>query len=130
MDQSAFFTRSSQNEGKKMPLYTPDGTETSEFITVRGSYSDEFRSKNNQALRAAMKEKLTEQEREQLRLESLAALVGGWSFTEPCTPENVVNFLREAPQIAESINTFSANLSNFCEKKSESSDDSPETTSN
>lgn len=52
---SAFHTRSVANEGVELPLYTPTGEKTDEWLRVRGIDSDEFRSAEADAKRDAFK---------------------------------------------------------------------------
>lgn len=117
MDQSAFFTRSAHSESQKMPLYTPDGSATEHFLMIQGVYSDAFREKNTEVMRAAMSSDITQEDRENLRYELVSSLVTAWSFDQPCTIENVSRFLKEAPQIHDQISAFSSKSENFCEKK-------------
>lgn len=122
-----FYTRKTANEGVQLPLYYPDGTMSDHWIQVRGVDSDHFRRAEAKAKRKAVE--LAQIEDEQKRaeavreteLEGIAALVAGWSFEQEATPENVVNFLREAPQIADMVNRYAARRTEFFRKKSDSS---------
>lgn len=122
-----FFTRQKANEGVKLPLYLPDGTPSEHWIKVRGIDSDHFRKAEASAKRKAIEfaqiddvEERANKVRE-TELECIAALVAGWSFDMECTKENVVNFLREAPQIADMVNRYAARRAEFFSKKSDSS---------
>jgi hypothetical protein len=94
---------------------------------VRGVDSDHFRRAEAKAKRKAVE--LAQIEDEQKRaeavreteLECIAALVAGWSFEQEANLINVVNFLREAPQIADMVNRFAARRAEFFSKKSASS---------
>lgn len=122
-----FFTRQTANEGVQLPLYRPDGTLSEHWLQVRGVDSDHFRRAEAKAKRKAVE--LAQIEDEQKRaeavreteLECIAALVAGWSFEQEASPINVVNFLREAPQIADMVNRFAARRAEFFSKKSASS---------
>ena len=122
-----FFTREGANAGAKMPLYLPDGTISEHFVVVLGTDSDLFRKAEMEAKRAAANIAQIENAEtrdsmiaeEQLNL--IASLVTGWSFPQECTKKNVLRFLKEAPQIAENINTYAAQRSNFVKKKNNSS---------
>jgi hypothetical protein len=122
-----FFTRQTANEGVKLPLYRPDGTLSEHWLQVRGVDSDHFRRAEAKGKRKAVE--LAQIEDEQKRadavreteLECIAALVAGWSFEQEATLINVVNFLREAPQIADMVNRFAARRAEFFSKKSASS---------
>jgi hypothetical protein len=128
---SAFHTRSVAREGRKLHLYTPDGTRTAHYIIVRGVDSDEFIFARNKANRRAGEIAAIEDDKQ--RAEALGeetrrmrwAFVAGWSFDDPeitpkdspnwlpCTEANVMNFFREAPQIAEMVDRFASQRANF-----------------
>lgn len=122
-----FFTRQIANEGVTLPLYHPDGTPSEHWIKVRGVDSDHFRKAETKAKREAMNLAQLDNEQEkaeairETELDCIAALVAGWSFEPECTQNNVVNFLREAPQIADMINRFAVRRSEFFGKKPGSS---------
>ena len=127
--QSLFHTRERANEGQRLALYTPDGKKTEHWLQVRHVWSDAFQTAN-EAVLAGMHDavmdaagdtaKIDAAKREgQLRL--WAALVSAWSFEEPCTPEAVEAFLREAPQIGKQIDKFAADNKRFFGKGSTSS---------
>lgn len=122
-----FYTRQTANEGVNLPLYHPDGTLSEHYLIVRGIDSDHFRQAESAAKRKAVdiaqiesEQKRAEAVRE-TELECIAALIANWSFPEDCTKINVVNFLREAPQIADMVNRFAARRAEFFSKKSTSS---------
>lgn len=114
-NMQAFFTRSLANEGKTIPLSTPDGVKTNEWIKVLGVDSDPYKLANTKAQREIsvlvneVKEnpdtdvdpKILEIERNRL-----ASIVVAWSFGIECTFENVVKFLKEAPQIADVLDIY------------------------
>lgn len=110
----AFFTRQRANEGIKLPLSTPDGKPTTHYIKIRGVDSDAFKTAEAAAKRTAFElvtgEDQTKLEEQILtgKLTLLAALVIEWSFDIPCTPETIIAFLREAPQIANEIDTLAS----------------------
>lgn len=114
MDQ--FFTRDRANEGRRFPLQTPDGTPTEHWLLVRSQHSDAFKERSDALLQAAGRDMpdpknpndLAErQARGRKRTNQLrAALISGWSFPEPCTPEAVEQFLEMAPQIAVMLDRF------------------------
>lgn len=132
---SDFFTREAANEGIEIPLRLPTGVKTDHWIRIRGVDSDEFRLAETKAVRrnlsiAAMTD---ENERNKAdaenRLELVSALVIAWSFPEECNAENVTNFLRNAPQIADQINTVAASRSRFFEQKSNNLQHTPKANS-
>ena len=122
-----FYTRQKANEGVKLPLYHPDGSVSDHWFIVRGVDSDEFRRAEAKAKRSAVELAQIEDEQEraeqvrETELKCIAALVAGWSFDQDATTDNVVNFLREAPQIADAVNRFAARRAEFFVKKSDSS---------
>lgn len=122
-----FYTRQTANEGVQLPLYYPDGTLSEHWLKVRGVDSDHFRRAEAKAKRKAVEMAQIEDEQKraeavrETELECIAALVAGWSFPEQATTDNVVNFLREAPQIADMVNRFAARRAEFFGKKSTSS---------
>lgn len=127
----AFFTRQRANEGIEVPLFLPDGTPTEHSLRVRGVDSDNFRQADAAARRGLLASavdgdgaKLASAAVE-ARLDTLAALVVSWTFEKECTPANVKEFLREAPQIAEQIDRLAAKRSLFFKLGSPNSAPSP-----
>ncbi|ANO57507.1 hypothetical protein [Vibrio phage vB_VhaS-tm] len=114
-----FFTRQKANEGKKVPLYLPNGEPSEHWIQIRGVDSDQFKEAERAAKRKAIEFAQIEDTKEraeavrEAELGCIAALVVDWSFDQECTPDNVVNFLREAPQIADMVNRYAANRKSF-----------------
>lgn len=131
MSMEAFYTRDKANEGRKLPLYAPDGSPTDEWLLVRHAWSDAFRDAEDAGLRehreavmalgespdpAAMKAI-----ERRVRIKMLAAVVAGWSFDAECTPEAVAEFLQRAPQIADKIDDFAGDAKLFFANESRSS---------
>lgn len=124
-----FFTREKANDGAKMPLQLPDGTETKYWLLVRGIDSDAFRKANAAANQRLLH--ITEEEekdpgkveaiKEECKLSLIVALIAGWSFDMPCTEENVASFLKEAPYIRDGVDRFAANRKLFFKMQSEDS---------
>lgn len=108
-----FFTRQASNEGTLLPLRLPTGEESPFWIRIRGTDSDAYRAAKSAMQRrmfeAAQKDKPEDEFVVEEREKSLLfiALVMDWNLPKPCTPENIAEFLREAPQIGEAINTLS-----------------------
>ena len=108
-----FHTRAKANEGRKLFLATPNGEKTEHWLLILSQHSDKFRRARDTALQLRAKEialiKDPEERRQRAQDELGAvqsALVADWSFEEPCTPENVQKFMREAPQIGDAIGRF------------------------
>ena len=127
-----FLTREKANAGVKLPLTDPaTGKETEHWLLVIGRDSDASRKaeleseralrkriasippKDPRALEAVQKE--IEDESPERVVESIASLVIDWSWSdeEACTRENVVAFLKDAPQVADAIDAFTANRVSF-----------------
>lgn len=131
----AFFTREKANSGVQVPLYLPDGTKSEHYLTIRGVDSDVFRQAEADARRAAMDlaqitdtlEKTKAIQEAKLRL--IASLVISWTFEEECAEEAVVNFLREAPQIADAVDQIASKRSLFFGQGLSSSGRSPKPSS-
>lgn len=110
-----FHTREKANKGIKLPLVTPTGEETDHFLMVLGVDSDEFRDKDLEAKREMIGISNSDSDIDEKQwikeknLELLATLIGGWSFKEELTIETAVQFLKEAPQIANKVNEIAAN---------------------
>jgi hypothetical protein len=118
-----FHTRQAANEGRRLPLYRPDGGQTDQWLQVRHVWSDAFleaEEASTRAMQAAMLALGAEPPpaavariKREARVQLLAALVAGWSFEAPCTPEAVAQFLVDAPQIADQIDRFAADARGF-----------------
>lgn len=123
MGMEAFYTRDKANEGRKLPLYTPDGQPTDEWLLVRHVWSDAFKEAEEAEIRSVRDALLTlgdkpdPAEVARIKRDSthrlLASLVAGWSFDAEPTPEAVADFLAQAPQIADKINSFAAESKGF-----------------
>ena len=122
-DMDAFYTREAANNGIKVPLFTPDGSATDHYIMIRGVDSDEFRAADTEARRSVLKFAAIEDPAEldiatsDAIRKTRASLVISWSFEQECTLDNVINFLREAPQLADAIDMTAAKRSLFFVKK-------------
>lgn len=107
-----FFTRQKANEGKKLFLFEPSGSKTEHYLKVLGIDSDSFKAAEVEAKRKSSELGMVKDNYErsvkwlEIQRELIAELVVDWSFEQPCTKENVINFLKEAPQIEEQINSY------------------------
>jgi hypothetical protein len=116
-----FYTRQSANDGVRLPLTHPDGSESEHWICVRGVDSDHFRQAEMFAKRKAIEISMIENEVDRaeksrdVELECLASLVASWSFGESVA--GAAEFLKEAPQIADMINRFAVKRAEFAAKK-------------
>ena len=127
-----FFTRQRANEGIKLPLSLPDGTATEHHIHIRGIDSDIFKQAEQEGQRRVLELMTDLQDKAKAaqimaeeRLKVVAALVIGWSFSQSCTPENVLKLLKEAPQICEQVDRLASKRRLFFMAGSSSSTPSP-----
>lgn len=112
------------NEGARLDLLDADGKHTEDWLHILGTDSQAFQIANRNMRRKLFafieekgeKVKLTDAYAEFTLAEQRylqAVLVKGWSFDEPCTPENVVSLLTLAPYVGEQIDEFSSKRSRF-----------------
>lgn len=127
----SFFTRQKANEGIELPLYLPDGTKSEHTLRIRGVDSDAFKEAEAKGRRRLL-EAASEKNADKLttasvvnREDMLSSLIIGWSFDQPCTEETKRHLLREAPQIADAIDTCSSRRSLFFKNGSVNSTPSP-----
>lgn len=126
-----FFTREKSNEGTIVPLSLPDGTPTEHWVRLKGVDSDTFRKAEAEARRKVIdfsrevsdKNLPPDQEREarhdfaaEARLDLVASLISEWSFPVEATRENVLRFLREAPQEADRLDRLAYDRAEFFKK--------------
>lgn len=130
LGMEAFFTRERANEGVEVPLYTPDGTKSQHWIRIRGVDSDAFReaeaNSKRDAFRVASIEDTVERAKaiQDAKLNLIAALVISWSFEKECTLENVKEFFRQAPQIADAVDQVASKRALFFGRGSSNSQSS------
>lgn len=117
-------TRSKISNPVRQFILDPQTQELSaDFLEIRSSLSDEFMDARDRSMqevseveeRDPVKRKAAVRE---IQLRMSAALVAGWSFAEPCTEENVVEFLREAPQIRNLVNSVADDSQRFFNRPS------------
>ena len=132
LGKDVFFTRQTANAGIVVDLYTPAGQKTAHWIRIRGVDSDAFREADAESNRriidiAQIKEEPKRREAlKALQLEIIASLVVAWSFSESFTIKEVVDFLREAPQIADKIDAVARKRSLFFRTESQASAPGPD----
>lgn len=135
LGMEAFFTRERANEGIEIPLYLPDGTKTEHWLRIRGIDSDHFRLAEAESKREAMRVAMIEDPLERakaiadIKLSLIAELVISWSFEKECTHENVKEFFRQAPQIADAVDQVASKRALFFAKRSSSSLSTPKPSS-
>ena len=124
-----FHTRARANEGVRLPLYAPDGSPTEHWLQVRHVWSDAFQEANDVAVAEVSEAVLAAQgdpakiaaAKREAQIKLWTALVAAWSFDEPCTPEAVAAWLREAPQIGKVLDKFAVDSKRFFGNDSTSS---------
>lgn len=115
----AFYTLEKANEGIKIPLHLPTGERSEHWIEIYGVDSDAFRRADLEARRegvklAAIQDPVAKDEAQaDLTRKLRASLIKSWSFDAELTPESASEFLRKAPQIADTIDRVSSNRSLF-----------------
>ena len=125
----AFFTRERANDGIELPLYLPTGEKSEHWLRIRGIDSDVFREAEAEHKREAMRIAMLDDPKERAKaiadakLSLLAALVIGWSFDQPCTPDEVKILFRQAPQLADAVDQAASRRAIFFAKRSSSSDE-------
>jgi hypothetical protein len=135
--EELFFTRKIANQGTRIALVRPDtGEESEHAIWIHGVDSDAYRKAGTQQQRDWMQLIATEGEKardkigtEEDKLKITASLVFKWTFEKPCTTQNVVDFLREAPQIADAIDTLASRRTLFFRQALKDSTPLPESNS-
>lgn len=131
----AFFTREKANEGIQVPLYLPDGTKSEHWLQIRGVDSDHFRlaeaDSKREAMRVAMIDDTLERAKAiaEVKLTLLSALVIGWSFDKECSVENIKEFFRQAPQIADAVDQVASKRTLFFGQRSSSLQSTPKASS-
>jgi len=118
-----FFTRTKANEGVKLPLTTPDGKETKHWLMIRGVDSDAFREAEAEAKRSIIQKRI---EPGEAMRSVVASLISDWSFDKPCSRDEVMAFLLEAPQIADAVDKVAGDRKLFFALRSSSLNDSQE----
>lgn len=127
MRKEDFYTVPKANAGVKMPLTLEDGSDSGHWLLVRGTDSEAFRKARFEAARAVrdVPKETPDYERAKVMdkavLDNMVALLAGWSFDEPFTPEAAREFLTNAPQIVESIDHVAADRTRFFGNASEPS---------
>lgn len=130
MRKEDFYTLPKATEGVEFPLEL-DGKPTGHWLRVRGTDSEQFRKARFDGARKLrdVPEGTSDWERGRVMdgivLDTLTALVSGWSFDEECTPEAVREFLQNAPHIAEAVDKVAGERARFFGAGSETSKDTP-----
>ena len=134
---AAFDVKTTSEEGIRVEVTLPDGTETANFLTVRGADSPTFRkaqARNNRELLALQKKAQSLEPADlamrqaKLNRELVAVLVTGWNMptedgegVEECTIETVSAFFEKAPQLMEQVDQIAGQRKHFFNKPSQDS---------
>lgn len=130
MKKEDFYTLPKACEGVEFPLER-DGKPSGHWLRIRGTDSDQFRKARFEGSRKMrdLPPDTADWDRgivmDGVVLDSLAALVADWSFDEPCTQEAVREFLKNAPQVAESVDRAANDRTRFFGESSTNSKDTP-----
>jgi len=108
-----FYTAKAHSKPKKLPLYLPDGSPTDEYLMILGAESKPVRDAKARMYREKLQNDISLEDAKNL---IISAMIESWSFDKECTEDNKINFLKEAPQIADKVDIFSANHANFTKK--------------
>lgn len=120
-------TRERAQKPSRVMLIDPaTGKETEDWLEIRSSLSDEFLDARDSTMQEV--QSLTEPNPDkrkaavkELQLKMKAALVAAWSFDEPFNERNVIEFLREAPQLQQMVLTVADDSARFFAKPSDAS---------
>lgn len=113
MKRNDFYTRPESDKGIKFPLEAPDGSTTGEWLNVAGAESSRYEKAHRETIKATLAGSDSTEQGDIL----LSALVIDWSFEEKCTPEVVLEFLKNTPYIKAALDRFVVNRANFLKKK-------------
>lgn len=128
MDIESFYTVDAAEEGIMVPLVSPDGDKTEEWLKIRGVDSDIFGQAKIVSSRKAVEvsEIKNDEKRYQgmldLKAELIGSLVIDWSFDSECTPDNIKKLLSKAPQIQDMIDKVAGDRKLFFSIKSNNSE--------
>lgn len=121
-DMDRFKTRDRAGRPVRVPLLDP-GTNlpTEHWLEIRSSLSDEFQEMKHRLMQeapmvAAMPEEASREARKVNQLRLRAALVAGWSFSQKANEKNIVDFLREAPQVQQQVIDVADDAARFFSK--------------
>lgn len=122
-NKSRYMVREQANAPVRVHLIDPaTQKETEDWIEVRSSLSDQFIETRNLLMGTVgelspdKEVRKAEANERQMRLK--ACLVAAWSFSERPSEEEVIEFLRESPQVAEQVLNVADDSARFFTKPS------------
>jgi len=136
MKPSDFYTVPASEAGIKLPLLMLDGTDSGQWIMVKGPDSLAYRKAadvlNRRRVEIMTIEDFEERERvaDDVLADSRAPLIMAWSFDEPLTLDAAREFLRNAPMIARQIEQASGDRRRFTNPGSPNSTSGPGSSEN
>ena len=111
-------TQLAKDNTKKIAVIMPTGEDTGHFVEICSTLHPKFRQAQTEMQRSRREAILNGKVVEELTTEEIvASCVIGWSFDEEVTVENVVEFLKNMPNIADEINIEASNQQNFFPKQ-------------
>lgn len=115
MRASQFFSRQKHEEGIKVFLPLPDGSETTEFVILQGRDAASFRKAQAEYRDRMFKARVEEKEFDSLveGRKLTASAIKGWSFEEPLTQEAAVELLTEAPYLLDKFDEVMQDTKRF-----------------
>jgi len=115
MRASQFNSRDKHEEGIKVLLPLPDGTETEEFVVLCGRDSRVFRKEQSDHRTRMIQAKVDEKEFDEVAegVKLTASAIKSWSLEDPLTPEAAIKFLEDAPYIMELLDQKLYNAKSF-----------------
>lgn len=132
----SFFLREKANAGIDVPLFLPDGTPTEHKLHILGKDSDIFRQTEAECRRLLLEAAASKDQKKVAAVsvanteKLIACLITGWTFDIPCTSENKLKLLREAPQIQDAVDKVATMRELFFKNGSVNSTPSQEQNSN
>lgn len=117
MRASQFFSRQKHEEGIKVLLPLPNGTDTTEFVILQGRDSAAFRKAQaayrDRKFAAAVGEKKESFDSELEGIKLTASAIKSWSLEEPFTQEAAVELLSNAPYLLDKLDEAMVDNSRF-----------------
>jgi len=112
-----YYTLEAHSKAKKLPLTLPDGTDKGDHLMIVGVDSISGQEAKQEMYRTLASKEITQTEARNIWIQGF---IESWSFDEECSFDNKIAFLANAPSIAESVDIFAANASNFSKKQKRS----------
>lgn len=124
MKSSDLFTRAAANDGRRVNIPAPDGSDTGEWLHIRHVDCDEFRKARAEvfARAAVLGKDVSDEDRKRLHSEALieltASTVCGWSLEDDFSKQAVIDLLNNAPYLADWLDRKSSDAALFFGKGS------------